>query len=216
MLSNLCGFYVQLYIYLTNRFCTKVLFLMLFFNLRFGVQSQQPHFRHIHLLLLCFLHGHVIFYGDCSLVRRFCSPKVRESEIKGSSFRRFYSAKVRKSDDDFYRPAKSPGISGSLQKWRVISRSPGIVKKTPGIEGIWVINDLSARNPDFCRICPKCVSLLTRRLLGTPQNSGDHGKDSRNSTTSTWQRLTAFCYKLGSVVRRFVSPKYGSCSPKAL
>ena len=34
------------------------------------------------------------------------------------------------------RPAKSPGISGSLQKWGVISRSPGIVKKTPGIEGI--------------------------------------------------------------------------------
>ena len=36
------------------------------------------------------------------------------------------------------RPAKSPGISGSLQKWGVISRSPGIVKKTPGIEGIWL------------------------------------------------------------------------------
>ena len=36
--------------------------------------------------------------GDCSLVRRFCSPKVRESEIKGSSFRRFYSPKVRKSE----------------------------------------------------------------------------------------------------------------------
>ena len=33
-----------------------------------------------------------------------------------------------------YRPAKSPGISGSLQKWGVISRSPGIAKKTPGIE----------------------------------------------------------------------------------
>ena len=31
------------------------------------------------------------------------------------------------------RPAKSPGISGSLQKSGVISRSPGIVKKTPGI-----------------------------------------------------------------------------------
>ena len=40
--------------------------------------------------------------GDCSLVRRFCSPKVRKSEIKGSSFRRFFSPKVRKSDDDFY------------------------------------------------------------------------------------------------------------------
>ena len=41
--------------------------------------------------------------GDCSLVRRFCSPKVRKSEIKGSSFRRFCSPKVRKSDNDFYR-----------------------------------------------------------------------------------------------------------------
>ena len=41
-------------------------------------------------------------YGDCSLVRRFCSPKVRKSEIKGSSFRMFCSPKVRKSDDDFY------------------------------------------------------------------------------------------------------------------
>ena len=40
--------------------------------------------------------------GDCSLVRRFCSPKVRESEIEGSSFRRFCSPKVRKSDNDFY------------------------------------------------------------------------------------------------------------------
>ena len=40
--------------------------------------------------------------GDCSLVRRFCSPKARKSEIKGSSFRRFCSPKVRKSDNDFY------------------------------------------------------------------------------------------------------------------
>ena len=40
--------------------------------------------------------------GDCSLVRRFCSPKVRKSEIEGSSFRRFVGPKVRKSDDDFY------------------------------------------------------------------------------------------------------------------
>ena len=35
-------------------------------------------------------------YGDCSLVRRFCSPKVRKSEIKvlhseGSAVRRFVS-----------------------------------------------------------------------------------------------------------------------------
>ena len=40
--------------------------------------------------------------GDYSLVRRFCSPKVRKSEIKGSSFRRFCSPKVRKSDNVFY------------------------------------------------------------------------------------------------------------------
>ena len=43
-----------------------------------------------------------VYFGDCSLVRRFCSPKVRKSEIKGSSFRRFCSPKVRKSDNDFY------------------------------------------------------------------------------------------------------------------
>ena len=35
---------------------------------------------------------------NCSLVRRFYSPKVRKSEIKGSSFRRFCSPKVRKSE----------------------------------------------------------------------------------------------------------------------
>ena len=29
--------------------------------------------------------------GDCSLVRTFCSPNVRESELKGSLFRRFVS-----------------------------------------------------------------------------------------------------------------------------
>ena len=33
----------------------------------------------------------VVGNGDCSLVRRFYSPKVRKSEIKGSSFRRFVS-----------------------------------------------------------------------------------------------------------------------------
>ena len=36
--------------------------------------------------------------ADCSLVRRFYSPKIRKSEIKGSSFRRFVSPKVRKSE----------------------------------------------------------------------------------------------------------------------
>ena len=50
------------------------------------------------------------------------------------------------------RPAKSPGMSGSLQKSGVISRSPGIVKKTPGIEGILLQNFLCARNANFCRI----------------------------------------------------------------
>ena len=38
--------------------------------------------------------------GDCSLVRRCCSPKVRKSEIKGSSCGRFVSPKVLKSDND--------------------------------------------------------------------------------------------------------------------
>ena len=33
--------------------------------------------------------------GDCSLVRRLYSPKVRKSEIKVSSFRRFVSPKVK-------------------------------------------------------------------------------------------------------------------------
>ena len=42
--------------------------------------------------------SNVFTTGDCSLVRRFCSPKVRKSEIKGSSFRRFCSPKVRKSE----------------------------------------------------------------------------------------------------------------------
>ena len=42
----------------------------------------------------------LLLSGDCSLVRRFYSPKVRKSEIKGSSFRRFVSPKVRKSDND--------------------------------------------------------------------------------------------------------------------
>ena len=50
------------------------------------------------------------------------------------------------------RTAKSPGISGSLQKWGVISRSPGIVKKTPGIEGIRLQNLVCGRNANFCRI----------------------------------------------------------------
>ena len=51
---------------------------------------------------LAYLRDGVGGGGDCSLVRRFCSPKVRKSEIQGSSFRRFCSPKVRKSDNDFY------------------------------------------------------------------------------------------------------------------
>ena len=54
------------------------------------------------VVTLNILNSYDITSGDCSLVRRFCSPKVRESEIKGSSFRRFFSPKVRKSDNDFY------------------------------------------------------------------------------------------------------------------
>ena len=42
----------------------------------------------------------VLARGDCSLVRRFCSPKVRKYEIKGSSFRGFCSPKVRKFDNE--------------------------------------------------------------------------------------------------------------------
>ena len=42
----------------------------------------------------------IIILGDCSLVRRFYGPKVRKSEIKGSSFRRFVSPKVLKSNND--------------------------------------------------------------------------------------------------------------------
>ena len=40
-----------------------------------------------------FVSASVIYglMGDCSLVRRFYSPKVRKSEINGSSFRRFVS-----------------------------------------------------------------------------------------------------------------------------
>ena len=50
------------------------------------------------------------------------------------------------------QPAKSPGISGSLQKWRVISRSPGMLKKSPGIAGILLLNNFCGRNANFCRI----------------------------------------------------------------
>ena len=56
--------------------------------------SRGPEQKHISF------DNAVLSKGDCSLVRRFYSPKVRKSEIKGSSFRRFVSPKVRKSDND--------------------------------------------------------------------------------------------------------------------
>ena len=59
-------------------------------------------YDHLFRFLLLAAHSVGVARGDCSLVRRFRSPKVRKSEIKGSSFRRFCSPKVRKSDDDFY------------------------------------------------------------------------------------------------------------------
>ena len=46
------------------------------------------------------------------------------------------------------RAAKSPGISVSLQKRWVISRSPGNVQKCPGIEGIDI--DLYLQLPEKC------------------------------------------------------------------
>ena len=54
--------------------------------------------------------------------------------------------------ESYCRPVKSRGISRSLQKWRMVSRSPGIVPKSPGIEVIWLIYYFSARNPNVCRI----------------------------------------------------------------
>ena len=61
-----------------------------------GVVDVEVWGKQVHVVILD-------MNGDCSLVRRFCSPKLRKSEIKGSSFRRFCSPKVRKSDNDFYR-----------------------------------------------------------------------------------------------------------------
>ena len=55
-------------------------------------------------------------------------------------------------------------VSGSLQKWGVISRSPGIVKKTPGIEGIGLQNCLCARNGNFCVVFKQNVCLYPRIL----------------------------------------------------
>ena len=67
-------------------------------SLRNVVSRTFPHFSQSMLTPMTYVaHAR---YGDCSLVRRFYSPKVRKSEIKGSSFRRFVSPKVRKSDND--------------------------------------------------------------------------------------------------------------------
>ena len=66
--------------------------------------------------------------GDCSLVRGFCSPKVRKSEIKGSSFRRFCSPKVRKSDNEIdsflFRRFCSPKVRKSEIKVHSVVRRP--------------------------------------------------------------------------------------------
>ena len=53
-------------------------------------------------MIVCYKPGSVVLdsFEAIYLVRRFYSPKVRKSEIKGSSFRRFVCPKVRKSDND--------------------------------------------------------------------------------------------------------------------
>ena len=63
------------------------------------VRTREPFFSNLRTFRLNNLRTHE-GKGDCSLVRRVCSPKVRKSEMKGSSFRRFCSPKVRKSDND--------------------------------------------------------------------------------------------------------------------
>ena len=78
------------------------------------------------------------------------------------------------------RPAKSPGISGSLQKWGVISRSPGIVKKTPGIEGIRFFKKI-AQEMRICVVFKQNVCLYPRISLNVVSKldfaTGDHGKN---------------------------------------
>ena len=109
-----------------------------------------------------------------------------------------------------YRPAKSHGISVSLQKSLLISRSHGNVTKCHGMWVILVIYYFSARNLYFWRIS-KNVCLYPRISL-----NGDHGKDSRNSTTSTWQlcsyrivnRLPMRCSASGM----FASDNVNSCT----
>ena len=61
------------------------------------------------------------------------------------------------------RPVKSPGICVSLQKWRVISRSPGNVKKCPGIEIILLICTCNYREKKFCHYPPPLYSVHRRR-----------------------------------------------------
>ena len=68
------------------------------------------------------------------------------------------------------RPVKSPGIPVSLQKWQVISRSPGNIKKSPGIEVILL--QTTGRK--------KCLPLENFCNYPPPQRTrpayGDHGK----------------------------------------
>ena len=59
-----------------------------------------------------------------------------ESPESPSFLRKVHRLDPPGGDTQNTRPAKSPGISESLQKSGVISRSPGMVKKTPGIEVI--------------------------------------------------------------------------------
>ena len=60
------------------------------------------------------------------------------------------------------RPAKSLSISVSFQKWRVIFRCPGNVKKCPVIEGILLICTCSYREK-FCH-CPPPNRARLRKL----------------------------------------------------
>ncbi len=60
---------------------------------RFGQQNRSK-------IIVSRFREKKVYVGDGSLVRRFCSPKVRKSGIKGSSFRSFCRSKVRKFDHE--------------------------------------------------------------------------------------------------------------------
>ena len=143
----------------------------------------------------------------------------------------FHGHLVRKGGITLVEPAKSHGISVSLQKSTLTSRSHGNVKETHGILVIWGKYFFSAKKSSFsvgsCEMwvseCTLAVFCARGKNLGflsgknsatTPPHwfatclestenfcyyppphwiasaSGDHGKDSRNSTSSTWQLCT--------------------------